>query len=219
MRAAERLAGEARPIWDRIMELPFVVELFKGELPLEKFRAYILQDYTYLVDAIRNFSLIASRAPGVWAMKELVEIAHLEATGEFRGYEGFLERLGLSLEDAAAAEPLPVNVSYRSFLLATSATRSTAEALAAALPCFWSYREIALHHARSLEGNRNEIYRDWAAAYLCEDYVLLLEKLKNLLDALAGQADYERLSEMFLTASRYEHLYWQSVYGGGKWPL
>ncbi|HOO38326.1 MAG TPA: TenA family protein [Deltaproteobacteria bacterium] len=219
MKITQRLRTQAQPVWSRIMELPFVVELYDGSLPMDKFKAYILQDYTYLTDAIRNFSLIASRVDSVVVMKEIVEIAHLEATGEFKGYEEYLGRLGYDLQDAAATEPLPVNVSYRSFLLAISATRTTAEALTAVLPCFWSYHEIALFHRDALSRNENLTYRDWASVYVSDDYVKLLNKLKDLVDNLAGQVPYERLKDVFLTASRYEYLYWDSVYTSASWPV
>ena len=219
MKTTQLLRSETEPVWSAIMELPFVVELYAGTLPMEKFRAYILQDYTYLVDAIRNFSLIASRAESTEVMKEIVDIAHLEATGEFKGYEEFLAGLGYDLQDAAMTEPLPINVSYRSFLLAISSMKSTAEALAAVLPCFWSYHEIALFHREALKKNENHIYREWAAVYVSHDYVTLLNKLKDLVDSLSEQVPFGRLKDVFMTSSRYEYLYWDSVYGGGSWPI
>ncbi len=219
MKTTDLLHRDAGPIWSRIMDLPFVQELYTGSLPMEKFSAYILQDYTYLVDAIRNFSLIASRASSALVMKEIVDIAHLEAVSEFRGYEEFLDRLGYTLQEAAATEPLPTNVAYRNFLLSTSALKSTAEGLAAVLPCFWSYHEIAVFHTNLLEQNPNRTYRDWAAVYVSDDYMTLLEKLKDLVDTLADQVPYERLKEVFMTASRYEYLYWRSVYDGDAWPV
>ena len=219
MKTTQSLRKDAEPIWSKIFELPFVVELYEGSLPRKKFEAYILQDYTYLVDAIRNFSLIASRADSVEVMKEVVEIAHLEATGEFNGYEEFLIQLGYELKDAAATDPLPVNISYRSFLLAVSATKSTAEALAAVLPCFWSYHEIALRHKDALRRNPSGTYRDWAEVYVSDDYIMLLDKLKGLVDDQTARVPYDSLKDVFLTSSRYEYLYWDSVYTGGSWPV
>lgn len=219
MKTTDLLYRDAGPVWSKIMALPFVEELYTGSLPMEKFTAYILQDYAYLADAIRNFSLIASRAPSHLVMMELVEIAHLEAAGEIRGYEEFLGRLGYSLQEAAATEPMPINVAYRNFLLATSALKSTAEAIAAVLPCFWSYHEIAVFHGHRLGHNPNRAYRDWAEVYVSHDYITLLDKLKKLVDELAGQEPYERLRDVFMMASRYEYLYWRSVYDGDAWPV
>jgi thiaminase/transcriptional activator TenA len=216
---SERLHKDAERIWDKIVEHPFVVELYQGSLPMEKFKTYILQDYAYLIDAIRNFSIIASRAHSVEVVRETVEIAHLEATGEFQGYEDFLHTLGYTLDDAMNVEPLPVNLSYRSFLLATSSLRSSQEALVSVLPCFWSYRDIALYHRDALGSNANKIYVAWASVYLSEDYAQLVEKLRRLVDRVCDDFPYETLKPPFLTASRYEYMYWDSVYNIESWPV
>jgi len=219
MSVSEQLHKDAEQVWNRIVHHPFVVELYQGSLPMEKFKSYILQDYAYLVDAVKNFSIIASRAHSVDLMREIVEIAYLEVTGEFQGYEDFLHTLGYTLDDAMHVEPLPVNVSYRSFLLATSSLRSSQEALVSVLPCFWSYRDIALYHQDALNSNTNKIYIDWASVYLSEDYAQLVEKLRRLVDRVCGDFPYERLKLPFLMASRYEYMYWDSVYNMEKWPV
>ena len=219
MSVSEQLHKDAEQVWNRIVHHPFVVELYQGSLPMEKFKTYILQDYAYLVDAVKNFSIIASRAHSVDLMREIVEIAYLEVTGEFQGYEDFLHTLGYTLDDAMHVEPLPVNVSYRSFLLTTSSLRSSQEALVSVLPCFWSYRDIALYHKDALNSNTNKIYVDWASVYLSEDYAELVEKLRRLVDRVCGDFPYERLKLPFLMASRYEYMYWDSVYKMEKWPV
>ena len=37
MKTTQRLRTQAEPVWSRIMELPFVVELYDGSLPIDKF--------------------------------------------------------------------------------------------------------------------------------------------------------------------------------------
>jgi thiaminase/transcriptional activator TenA len=219
MSVSEKLQKDTEQVWNKIVEHPFVVELYQGSLPMEKFKMYILQDYAYLVDAIKNFSIIASRAQSVEVMRETVEIAHLEATGEFQGYEDFLHTLGYTLDDAMQVEPFPVNISYRSFLLTTSSLRSSQEALVSVLPCFWSYNDIALYHRDALARNSNQIYVDWASAYLSKDYAQLVEKLKRLVDRVCDDFPYEKLKPFFLMASRYEYMYWDSVYTAESWPV
>jgi thiaminase/transcriptional activator TenA len=49
MKVVDRLRKDANAIWKKIIEHPFVVELYKGDLPLNKFKFYILQDYQYLI--------------------------------------------------------------------------------------------------------------------------------------------------------------------------
>lgn len=219
MTIVERLRGESDAVWRSIIEHPFVVELFTGDLPLDKFKFYILQDYYYLVTAIRNFGVIASRADSVEALRDVVDILHLEATSEFDGYADLLKRLGYTLEDAAEAEPMPVSVSYGSFLLATSSTRSFPEAMASVLPCFWSYAEIASHHKGSLEANPSMLYKDWADVYLSDSYLRLVDKMREMVERAAEGFPYGKLKEVFVTASRYEYMFWDAAYNRQNWPV
>jgi len=219
MKITDRLRKDADHIWSRIFEHPFVVELYSGILPMDKFIPYILQDYNYLVGAIRNFSIMVSRAESVGVMKDLVEIVNLEAESEFKGYGEFLVSFGYSLEDAACIEPGPMNVAYENFLLMTSSLKTVAESLAAVLPCFWSYHEIAMLYQQKLPSNGNRVYVDWATVYVSDEYITLLNKLKGLVDSLGQDVDYQKLKEVFIQGSRYEYMYWDAVYNRDGWPV
>ena len=219
MNITERLRKDADDIWKDIKEHPFVIELYSGDLSFDKFEFYILQDYYYLVRAIRNFSIISSKARSVDNMRDVTEILHLEAQSEFEGYENFLDRLGYSLGDAAQAEPIPVNVSYSSFLISTSSLNSFEVGMTSVLPCFWSYAEIAEHHSDKLEGNDKQIYKDWAKVYGTESYLELVEKMKGIVDEVGKGYPYKKLKEVFITASRYEYMFWDAVYKKEGWPI
>jgi thiaminase/transcriptional activator TenA len=196
-----------------------VVELYKGDLPLKKFKFYILQDYHYLITAMKNFGIIASRATSVEAMREVIDILNLEAKSEFDGYKEFLERLGYTLQDASKIEPIPVSVSYSSFLLSTSSMKSFAEAITSVLPCFWSYAEIAARHGDSLRINKNQLYKDWAEVYGTDSYLSLVEKIKKLVNYAGEGFPYEKLQSVFIAASRYEYMFWDAVYHQQEWPV
>ncbi|MBN2431068.1 MAG: TenA family protein [Acidobacteria bacterium] len=218
MNVSRRLREDADPVWQKIFRHPFVVELYEGRLPLEKFVLYILQDYHYLVDAIKNFCLIASRAETADQRRRVLEIAHLEAVSELQSYEQFLTKLGYTVVEAAAVEPIPANLSYRSFLLATSCLKPFPESLTAALPCFWTYAAIAEHHRTRLGENPQPLYREWASVYGTDEYQQLVVRLTALVDEVTRTYPYGPLREMFVTASRYEYLYWDAVYGQESWP-
>jgi len=216
---SQRLRQDADPIWQGIIEHPFVVELYEGTLPMEKFKSYILQDYNYLVSLIEVLSIIASRATSLDAMREVVEILRLELDSELKGYEEFLKRLGCSRQEAMAIDPLPMNLSYTSFLLSTSSLKPYAESITSILPCFWSYAEIAAHHQGKLRGNGNRLLVEWAEVYLSEAYLDLVERVKRLVDEAGEGFPYERLLETFSMASRYEYTYWEAMYNMETWPL
>ncbi|MFP4051762.1 MAG: thiaminase II [Thermoplasmata archaeon] len=219
MNITERLREDADDVWKEIKDHPFVVELYRGDLPLDKFEFYILHDYYYLVQAIRNFSIISSKARLVDNMRDVTEILHLEAQSEFEGYEEFLKRLGYSLEDAAQVEPIPVNVSYSSFLISTSYLNSFEVAITSVLPCFWSYAEIAEYHRDQLNDNETQIYKDWAKVYDMDSYLELVERMKAIVDEVGEGYPYEELKEVFTIASRYEYMFWDAVYNKEGWPV
>ena len=216
-RISERLRKDADFIWKEIFNHPFVIELYNGTLPLEKFKFYVLQDYSYLVTDMKNLSILSSKAESVEAMREMLEIAHLEATSELKNYEELLGKLGYSIEDAIKIEPTQINMSYASFLVATSSLKTFWEGLAAALPCFWSYAEIAEVHKDKLKGNENGLYLEWISAYLSEPYRDLVSKMRSLLDS--ADIGYEKLKEVFIIASKYEYMYWNMAYNMEGWLI
>jgi thiaminase/transcriptional activator TenA len=114
---------------------------------------------------------------------------------------------------------MPVTVSYGSFLLATGSTRPFAESMASVLPCFWSYAEIASRHRAGLDENPQRLYRDWAEVYLSEPYLNLVDKMKGLVARAGTGYPYARLREVFITASRYEYMFWDAVHRAAGWPV
>lgn len=215
---SDRLRRDADSIWRRILEHPFVVELYAGRLPLEKFKFYVVQDYNYLVGMMRCFSLIASKADYDVARAAL-EIAHLDATVEMENYKKLLGKLGLKVEDVVSEEPAPTNEAYMNFLIATSALGTPLESLVSTLPCFWSYAEIAEVHKDKLKANPVELYVEWASVYLSKEYLGLVERLKGIVDSLWDGRGYEKLRRIFITSSRYEYMFWDMSYRMERWHV
>ena len=214
----ERLRQAADHIWRRIFEHPFVIELYSGTLPFEKFKYYVIQDYNYLVTMYKCFSLIASKAEYKLARK-MLELAYIETTTEMANYEKLLNKLGLKLEDVIKVDPAPTNIAYMNFLLTTCALGSPWEGLISLLPCFWSYAEIAMKHKDKLESNPNEIYVEWAKVYTTKEYLDLVKELRDFIDKADIKEDYEKLKKIFITASRYEYMFWDMAYRMEKWPI
>ncbi|RLG84620.1 MAG: thiaminase II, partial [Thermoprotei archaeon] len=62
MALSDRLRREADTVWKALVNHPFVVELYRGTLPREKFVFYVLQDYNYLIGMMRALSIAAARS-------------------------------------------------------------------------------------------------------------------------------------------------------------
>jgi len=212
------LRKDADSIWRKIFEHPFVVELYSGKLPIEKFKFYVKQDYNYLIGMMRTFSILASKADYEVARLAL-EIAYADATIEMENYIKLLKKLGMTLEEVLSVEPMPTNIAYMNFLITTCYIGTPIECLVATLPCFWSYAEIAKIHRDLLKDNPVDIYVEWASVYLSNEYRSLVSKLIDLVDKLWSGENYEKLKKLFITASRYEYMFWDASYREEAWPV
>jgi thiaminase/transcriptional activator TenA len=217
-RIYRRLREAVDSVWRKIFEHPFVLELYSGRLPLEKFRFYVVQDYNYLVTMMKVFSILAAKSDPAIA-RLFIELAREEATTEMENYHRLVRELGMTLNDVVKAEPAPTNVSYMSFLLATCSLGGVDECLVAILPCFASYAEIAEKHRNLLERNPVKLYREWASIYLSNEYRSLVEKLIKIFEEVASNVRYETYYRIFLTASRYEYMFWDMAYKLEGWPV
>ena len=214
-KVTDRLREDSDGIWKKIVKHPFINELYIGDLPAKKFRFYVLQDYNYLIAMIRVLSILASKAPELH-IGGILEIAHMESTCELDAYKKLLDELGLSLNDGMNVERMETSLAYSNFLIATSSLKSFSEGLTSILPCFWTYAEIAEAHKDKLKKNGNKIYVEWGSTYLSNDYLLLVDKIKNILDKNCEQSSYKNLKNAFITASRYELQFWDAVYDNNK---
>ena len=57
MKYSEQLYRQVCSIWQSYETHPFLLGLFDGTLPIEKFRFYMIQDYLYLLDYSKVFAL------------------------------------------------------------------------------------------------------------------------------------------------------------------
>ncbi len=214
------LRSDASKVWSAIMNHPFVIELFRGTLPIEKFKYYVKQDYNYLLGMMRAYSLLAAKADYEVARLAL-EIAYADATIEMDNYVKLLGKLGLTLNEVLSEEPSPTNEAYMNFLISTCALKTPLECLVATLPCYWTYLEIAKKHKELLKENKVKVYVEWAQTYLSKEYEELVKKLRGLIDNLwlRSNVEYRTLRRIFIKASIYEWMFWESSYKMEVWPI
>jgi len=220
-RFTERLKEAVSDVWDRILNHPFVTELFNGSLPMGKFRFYVIQDYNYLITLTRCQAIIASKFEDPAIMRKILELALADVSTELENYNKLLGELGLSLNDVIRVRPSPTNMAYMNFLLSTCTMGSPYEGLVAILPCYWTYLEIARYHAKKLEGNPVRVYRDWALVYLSPEYEKIVSDLRAIIDNAGDYLarDFDRLSGIFRQASVYEYMFWDMAFRQEQWIL
>jgi len=203
-----------------IHALPFNRELADGTLPRPAFRHYMIQDALYLAAYARALAAAASRAPGSAAQEFLAEASKTALVVERALHGTYLGEFGIGLAEVEAAEPSPTCLGYTSFLLATAATGSYPELMAAILPCFWIYQDVGSAIAgRSRAGN---FYQAWIDTYADPGFAAAVSQARALTDEAArdqSAAVAGAMHRAFRRSTQYEWMFWDSAYRLETWPV
>jgi thiaminase (transcriptional activator TenA) len=218
-----RFSDEA---WERnadlraaLHRLPFNIELAAGTLLPERFRFYITQDALYLGEYARVLAIAAAKAPDPATVKWLSGAAAEAIAVEQILHSRYLAEFGVDPAAAAAAEPAPDCLAYTSFLLAIAHQQPWEILIAAILPCFWIYWDIATAITR--DAAPENPYRAWIDTYADPRFGDAVRMVIDIADG-AAEAATPGVRAAMLTAFRrcaqYEHLFWDGAYNQRGWP-
>jgi len=220
---AAELRDQSDRIWAGLHAHPFLSELARGVLPLEKFRFFVEQDIMYLPDFARCIATGAAKSAteaelGFFA-QQLDSTINLELPNQYRVLDQVC-RLGAA-DRGGALGKAPANVAYTGFMLSVAAQGGPLEIMAAILPCAWSYAEIAGQLADQIADH--PVYRDWVGFYTTDEVLGLVGRMRQSFDEMAAQAGpgprtRRRLAEIFTTSSRLEGAFWDMAYTLDQWP-
>lgn len=219
---SKELREVAAHIWEKIFAHPFLAEIERATLPLDKFKFYIKQDYTYLVDFARCLGIAAAKSEDIETMRTLASLLEAGTTIEIEMLEGLGERLGVPAMDLRTAEPAPSNVAYMRHFLYVAYSGSVGEIMASMLPCMWTYQEIGERIEGGPAFDEHPFYREWRDTYRSREYVELVGWYKDLTDRYASEAGSREkglMKKHFLLSSRYEFMFWDMAYKKETWPV
>jgi thiaminase/transcriptional activator TenA len=214
MKFTMQLWESTKEIYDKILSLPFNQELMKGTLSMDRFIFYIRQDSLYLTDYCRVLSMIASKLDNKERILQFLKFAGDCIIIEKAMHEKFLSEF----KEEGKIEKSPACFAYTNFLLSTAAFRSTEEAVASVLPCFWIYREAG-DYIYDNAGPANP-YRDWIDTYSAEEFRKATDIAIEITDELAAQVNEltrSKMKDVFKISTRLEYIFWVSGYKKEKW--
>ena len=216
------LRERAARIWEREHDHPFVRGLGDGSLDPECFKVWLRQDYIFLIAYARVVALAAAQSLDIDTMQRFAELLQSSMRDEMNLHRQYARRFDILEADLLREAPAPTTRAYTDFLLRVAWEGPLAAIVAALLPCAWGYSEIARRLA-SAEGTGSETrYREWIQTYASDGFADYAEWLRDLLDRLtanASEPERRELSEIFLTSSRYEYLFWEMCHRRETWPV
>ena len=215
-----RLWAEIEPVYDSILAHPFIKGLTTGELSTDSFVHFISQDTHYLQEYVRTLLTLAARAPDFADARMLTTHAAAAAAAETGLHAELMTSLGRDPAELLAFDVRPTTRAYTTYLTSTAASGSFADGLAAVIPCFWIYAEVGEHLRQA--GSPNPVYQRWIDSYASDEYlseVLLALDLTDRVGADLGTKAEARARQHFLTAARYEWMFWDAAHRLEAWPV
>jgi len=219
---SQELRSEAKAIWERIFTHPFLVELSEGKLPISKFRFYIKQDHTYVREYNRFLGLAIAKASTLELMKWLMNLMVFGFTMELEMQKRLIRKIGLTQTEVSSTELAPTATAYISYLIQVASVGSIGEIVAAMAPCTLTFVEIGRRIVKSKGLDKEPVYKEWCSFYASSEAEEAEQQFIELLDTLAEKATREekdRMKRHFMTASRYEYMFWDMAYRQEAWPI
>ena len=226
----ERLLPMITATVDAEMELPYFKMMLDGTLPIENFKFQCKQNYNYLIEYAKAWSVGFAKCPDFESMKIWYEIVKETVEWEIPFYKEHWQKV-LDVDFATMEETIMANVkrSYTSHELARSWEGDLAEQVTALLPCDFVYwhmgqRLVSLCKVPFDElSDAGKLYRDWMSFYTKGWFVEVCEMLIKLIDKLVeykSERELAKIEEIFAVGCNYEYLSWRDMYYKQEtWPL
>ena len=191
----DRLKAGASAEWDAYVGHPFTEALADGSLPPAAFRAYLAQDYLFLIEFARAYALAVYKAPTLADMRESAGGLAAILDVEMALHVGLCARWGVSAADLEGTPADPATLAYTRYALDAGMRGDLLSLKVALAPCVIGYAEVA----RRLAGRAtaDNPYQAWIAEYSGAPYQAV---------AAAARAHLEGLAEAYLTPRRERDL-------------
>lgn len=215
----ERLENAISDILEKYYNHPFVKGLETGTLDKNKFRDYMIQDYLYLNEYTKVFSLGITKAKDNEYVKLCASYIRAIAEVELDIHRGYMGRLKVSQEEIDNTSRKLENLSYTSYMIRVAYDEGPAEIMAAILACALSYESIAKNMLKNNPNASNdEFYGNWIKCYSGEEYCSGNRVLVKVIDELTKDYTEEQIQhiiEIYKACSLYELGFWDMAWNGG----
>jgi thiaminase (transcriptional activator TenA) len=217
----DELKAAALPNWTAYVGHDFVRLMAENRLPESAFRAYLVQDYLFLIQFARAQALAAYKSRTLADMRAakaaLVAILDVELDLHVR----LSARWGLSPAELEAEPEHAATVAYTRFVLDSGMAGDLLDLRVALAPCVVGYGEIARAIAPEARRHAGHPQADWVEEYAGEAYQDVASAARAEIDRLGADASPRRRAELaalFARACDLEAAFWQMALDAGDEP-
>ncbi|MFC0524225.1 thiaminase II [Pontibacillus salicampi] len=222
MTFTEQLRQEAEPIFEAIMEHPFVRGIANGDVPKGAVTHYVKADFEYLNAFMHLYGIAVSKCHDRDDIEFFTQNIDFVLNSEVHPHHNLCEYIGIPYEQLQGY-PLPPNADYYIKHMKHHAHEGNlGEILAALLPCPWTYLEIGNRLMEEVNPDTNHPFYTWITFYADTSMSNTTINLRERLDTWAegaSEREKEHMKEAFIKSCQLEWAFWEMSYNEQTWDL
>ena len=158
----------------------FINKLSNDTLKEEKFLNYLIQDYLFLIQFSKAWSLAILKSDNLEEMKIAASTVNDLINFEMELHITLCANYGISISDLENADEENANIAYTRYVLELGYSGDFLDLLSALAPCVLGYGEIGLNCQNS--NPKTLMYKKWIETYSSIEYQNVCENVSGLID-------------------------------------
>ena len=158
----------------------FINKLINDTLKEEKFLNYLIQDYLFLIQFSKAWSLAILKSDNLEEMKIAASTVNDLINFEMELHITLCANYGISISDLENADEENANIAYTRYVLELGYSGDFLDLLSALAPCVLGYGEIGLNCQNS--NPKTLMYKKWIETYSSIEYQDVCKNVSGLID-------------------------------------
>ena len=192
------LKEENKENWILYTKHDFLQKLSQGTLKEEKFLNYLIQDYLFLIQFSKAWSLAILKSDNLEEMKIAASTVNDLINFEMELHISLCANYGISKSDLENADEENQNIAYTRYVLELGYSGDFLDLLSSLAPCVLGYGEIGINYKNS--NPKISMYQKWIDTYSSKEYQDVCKNVSNLID----QAFMLRLGDNFVSTYKWK---------------
>ena len=184
--------------WILYTKHDFLKKLSAGTLKEEKFLNYLIQDYLFLIQFSKAWSLAILKSDNLEEMKIAASTVNDLINFEMELHISLCANYGISKSDLENADEENQNIAYTRYVLELGYSGDFLDLLSSLAPCVLGYGEIGINYKNS--NPKISMYQKWIDTYSSNEYQDVCKNVANLID----QAFMLRLGDNFVSTYKWK---------------
>ena len=166
--------------WNSYIKHDFVIKLTSSSLNKKIFLNYLIQDYLFLIQFSKAWSLAIVKSDTLYEMKVAANTVNGLINFEMDLHIDLCGSYGISKIDLENANEENENIAYTRYVLEAGYSGDLLDLLAALIPCVLGYGEIGVNNAKVIP--EDYMYHKWLKTYSSKEYQKICDEVANMFD-------------------------------------